>query len=63
MNMTSRYRTSLDDKKASRLWRKQSRAYCKQPFLGRGGRVAYCSVECLAEARKRRQAERRKRRL
>jgi hypothetical protein len=52
--MTSRYRTTLDDKNASRRWRKQLCAYCKQPFLGRGGTVAYCSVQCSAQARKER---------
>jgi hypothetical protein len=52
--MTSRYHTTLDHKNASRRWRKQLCAYCKQPFLGRGGTVTYCSVQCSVGARQER---------
>jgi hypothetical protein len=48
--MTSR--TTLDEKNVSRRWRKQLCPYCKQPFLGRGGVVAYCSAQCAADAHK-----------
>jgi hypothetical protein len=49
--MTSRNRTTLDDKNVSRRWRKQLCPYCNQPFLGRGGAVIYCSSRCAATAR------------
>jgi hypothetical protein len=48
--MTSR--TTLDDKNVSRRWRKQLCPYCKQPFLGRGGVVAYCTAQCAADPHK-----------
>ena len=59
--MTSRNRTTLDDKNVSRRWRKQLCPYCEQPFLGRGGAVTYCSSRCAATARYKRRITRLKR--
>ncbi len=46
--MVSRYRTTLDDEKATRRWRKLMCAYCKQPFLWarRHGGLLLSEVRC-----------------